>query len=216
VLLGRRAHNRLGFALHLLLLRYLNLVLPSLEAVPTAVGHPGARAHPQDAVHPALHQRSRVPDRVLNKGEVLHALAREVCYARQGIFRERDLESLLNKASCLSLVINAIVVWNTRYMMAALDHLRGTGYPVRDEDLAFLSSLIWEHINMHGTYHFDLGGGATSAARCNNRPGDHPPRRAPGRLPSAPSGAGIPSIAPAACHLRASGVVNACKDQLLG
>lgn len=79
-----------------------------------------------------------------------------VFYARQGVFRERDLESLVNKASCLSLIINAIVVWNTRYMMAALDHLRSTGYPILEQDLSYLTPLIWEHINMHGTYHFDL------------------------------------------------------------
>jgi TnpA family transposase len=96
--------------------------------------------------------------RMLNKGERLHGLARAVCYARQGIFRERDLEGLLNKASCLSLVINAIVVWNTRYMMAALDHLRASGRPLPDADLSYLTPLMWEHINMHGTYHFDVAG----------------------------------------------------------
>lgn len=40
--------------------------------------------------------------------------------------------------------------------MAAIEHLRATGYQMNDSDLSFLSPLMWEHINMHGTYHFDL------------------------------------------------------------
>jgi Tn3 transposase DDE domain len=31
-------------------------------------------------------------------------------------------------------------------MMAALDHLRSTGYVVNDEDLWHLTPLLWEHI----------------------------------------------------------------------
>ena len=94
--------------------------------------------------------------RMLNKGELLHALAREVFFGQQGMFRERDYESQLNRATSLSLLINAIVVWNTRYMMAAIEHLKSTGYPVLEEDLAHLSPLLWEQINLHGSYHFDL------------------------------------------------------------
>jgi TnpA family transposase len=60
----------------------------------------------------------------LNKGELLHALVREVFFGQQGLFRERDYLGQLNRATCMSLIINAIVVWNTRYMMAALEHLR--------------------------------------------------------------------------------------------
>jgi TnpA family transposase len=94
--------------------------------------------------------------RTLNKGEALHSLAREIFFGQQGMFRERDYESQLNRATCLSLLINAIAAWNTRYMMAAIEHLRATGYPVNDSDLTFLSPLLWEHINLHGSYHFDL------------------------------------------------------------
>lgn len=55
----------------------------------------------------------------LNKGELLHALAREVFFGQQGLFRERDYLGQLNRATCMSLIINAIVVWNTRYMLVA-------------------------------------------------------------------------------------------------
>ena len=92
----------------------------------------------------------------LNKGELLHALAREVFFGQQGLFRERDYLSQLNRATCMSLIINAIVVWNTRYMMDALDHLREQGYPINDADLQHVTPLLWEHITFHGSYHFDL------------------------------------------------------------
>lgn len=96
--------------------------------------------------------------RTLNKGEALHSLARELFFGQQGLFRERDYEAQLNRATCLSLLINAIVVWNTRYMSAALEHLRSSGHEVDEADLEHLSPLLSEHINVHGSYHFDLSG----------------------------------------------------------
>jgi TnpA family transposase len=63
----------------------------------------------------------------LNEGEALHSLAREVFFGQQGLFRERDYEAQLNRATCLSLIVNAISVWNTRYLMAALEYLKAPG-----------------------------------------------------------------------------------------
>ncbi|MEA2588575.1 MAG: hypothetical protein QOH66_1502 [Actinomycetota bacterium] len=39
-------------------------------------------------------------------------------------------------------------------MEAALDHLRATGFDVRDDDVQRLTPLIWEHIELHGRYAF--------------------------------------------------------------
>ncbi len=49
-----------------------------------------------------------------------------------------------------------IAVWNTRYMQAALDHLRAAGYSVLESDLEQLSSILLGHINLHGAHHFDV------------------------------------------------------------
>ena len=49
-----------------------------------------------------------------------------------------------------------IVLWNTLYMDAALNQLRAEGYDVREEDVARLSPLGHEHINMLGRYAFTL------------------------------------------------------------
>jgi len=92
----------------------------------------------------------------LNKGELLHSLARDLFFGQQGLFRERDYEAQLNRATCLSLLINAIAVWNTRYEMAALQYLKENGHEFDEEDVAHLTPLLSEHINIHGTYHFDI------------------------------------------------------------
>ena len=56
----------------------------------------------------------------------------------------------------LGLVLNMIVLWNTIYMEEALNQLRVSGFPVRDEDVARLSPLQHEHINMLGRYSFSV------------------------------------------------------------
>ena len=94
--------------------------------------------------------------RMLNKGEAVHSLARDIAYGQLGMLTDRDFASQLNRATCLSLLLNIIAVWNTRYMQVALDHLRVTGHPVQESDLEHLSPIISSHINLHGSYHFDL------------------------------------------------------------
>lgn len=49
-----------------------------------------------------------------------------------------------------------VVLWTTHYMVAALNHLRETGFDVREEDVECLSPLVSEHINFVGKYHFSL------------------------------------------------------------
>jgi len=41
-------------------------------------------------------------------------------------------------------------------MQATLDHLRNTGYPVNQEDISHLSSILSAHLYFHGAHHFDL------------------------------------------------------------
>jgi len=43
-------------------------------------------------------------------------------------------------------VLNAVVLWNTRYIDAAVAALQSAGYPVSDEDAARLSPLGDKHI----------------------------------------------------------------------
>lgn len=83
----------------------------------------------------------------LNRGEHRHALAQHVFFADQGIFKTNDYEEIMNKASCLSLVSNAILYWNTVQISKIVDQLKSEGYPVNNEDLARVSLLLFRHIN---------------------------------------------------------------------
>ena len=49
-------------------------------------------------------------------------------------------------------MINIIVLWQTVYIQAALDHLAATGYPLDPADIARLSPLGHPTINLDGRY----------------------------------------------------------------
>ena len=92
----------------------------------------------------------------LNRGESRHAVARAICHGQKGEIRKRYTDGQEDQLGALGLVTNAVVLWNTMYMQAALDHLRAQGETLNDEDIARLSPLCHGHINMLGHYSFTL------------------------------------------------------------
>ncbi len=97
-----------------------------------------------------------------NLQEGRHDLARKVFHGQRGELRQRYYEGMEDQLGALGLVLNAIVLFNTRYLDAALSQLRAEGYEVRDEDAARLSPFVRHHINMLGRYSFltpELTGG---------------------------------------------------------
>ena len=88
----------------------------------------------------------------LNRGEFRHILAKSLFFANQGGFRSGDYEEVMNKASCLSLLSNAVLVWNTVHIARIVDQLRAAGHEVRDEDLARVSPLAHAHVIPNGSY----------------------------------------------------------------
>jgi TnpA family transposase len=108
----------------------------------------------------------------LNLHEGRHRLARRLCHGQKGELRQRYREGQEDQLGALGLVLNAIVLWNTRYLDAALLRLRAEGYPVRDEDVEWLSPRGCEHINLLGRYHSAL---AERVARGRLRPLREPP-----------------------------------------
>ncbi len=92
----------------------------------------------------------------LNRGEGRHQLARAVFHGKRGELRQRYREDQEDQLGALGLVVNVIVLWNTLYTDAALAQLRAEGHQVGDEDVARLSPLGFEHINMLGRYAFIL------------------------------------------------------------
>ena len=61
----------------------------------------------------------------------------------------------MNKASCLSLLSNAVLVWNTMAILKIITQLRAAGKTIPDENLARISPLMHQHVIPNGTYHFD-------------------------------------------------------------
>ena len=88
----------------------------------------------------------------LNRGEARHGLARWLFFADQGEFRTPDLEAIMNKASCLSLLSNAVVLWNTVQIERIVTELRADGTAICDEDLAHVWPLQRRHITPNGVY----------------------------------------------------------------
>jgi len=87
----------------------------------------------------------------LNKGEARNALARAVFFYRLGEIRDRSFDQQRYRASGLTLLTAAIVLWNTVYLQRATDALRKQA-PLDDALLQYLSPLGWEHINLTGDY----------------------------------------------------------------
>ena len=92
----------------------------------------------------------------LNRGEGRHSVARAVFHGKRGELRQHYREGQEDQLGALGLVLNMIVLWNTLYIESALNQLRAEGYPVRDGDVARLSPLLHEHINMLGRYSFSV------------------------------------------------------------
>jgi TnpA family transposase len=92
----------------------------------------------------------------LNRGEGRHSVARAVFHGKRGELRQHYREGQEDQLGALGLVLNMIVLWNTLYMESALNQLRAEGCPVRDDDVARLSPLLHEHINMLGRYSFSV------------------------------------------------------------
>jgi TnpA family transposase len=90
----------------------------------------------------------------LNRGEARHEVARWLFFANRGEFRTGDYEEIMNKASCLSLLSNAVVVWNTMAMEKIVAQLRASGQDVQDAHLTRVSPLLHHHIIPNGTYRF--------------------------------------------------------------
>ena len=72
--------------------------------------------------------------------------------------RRRHLHDQVNQASCLNLVTNAVVTWNTTYEQAVVEKLREECHDVPDDALVHLSPAMYGHINPYGKYAFDLEG----------------------------------------------------------
>lgn len=111
----------------------------------------------------------------LNKGEALHSLREFLLFANKGTLRKKQEEELRNQASCLNLMTDAVIVWNTVYMAAVVEQLRAEGQAVNEADIARLSPARYEHINPYGKYRFEIEAGLSrTRLRSLRLPSEHP------------------------------------------
>lgn len=86
----------------------------------------------------------------------MHALRTFLFIANERSIRQRRQEEQLNQAACLNLVANAVAVWNTVYIQAALDQLKREGYEFSEDDVKQLAPARSAHINVYGRYYFNI------------------------------------------------------------
>ncbi len=86
--------------------------------------------------------------------ESRHKLARDICHGKKGTIHQAYRDGMEDQLGALGLVLNAVVLWTTRYIDAAVAQLRAEGYEIRDEDVARLSPLKHKNLNVLGRYNF--------------------------------------------------------------
>ncbi|MFJ2872715.1 Tn3 family transposase [Streptomyces sp. NPDC087298] len=104
--------------------------------------------------------------RRLTVQESRHKLARDVCHGKRGgTIHQAYREGMEDQLGALGLVLNAMVLWTTRYIDAAVARIRAEGHETRDEDIARLSRLKHRNLNLLGRYSFTASSPAADALR---------------------------------------------------
>ena len=98
---------------------------------------------------PALRTRIR---RGILKGEQLHALARCVHYGRLGRLDQRDFERQTGAASCLLLILAAIIYWQIREIDRVLSEADSDADDLNFELLSHISPIGWDNVLLYGEY----------------------------------------------------------------
>ncbi|MCG5121578.1 Tn3 family transposase [Streptomyces sp. T7(2022)] len=107
----------------------------------------------------------RQMNRQLTVQESRHKLARDVCHGKRGTIHQAYRDGMEDQLGALGLVLNAIVLWTTKYIDAAVTQLRAEGHELRDEDIARLSPLKHRNLNLLGRYSFTASVPAAGALR---------------------------------------------------
>lgn len=99
----------------------------------------------------------RAIHRILGRGESRNSLARDIFHGGRGRLRQHYQAGQENQLGALGLMVNVIVLWQTVYIQAALDHLATAGEEIDPADIARLSPLGHPTINVNGRYRSTTG-----------------------------------------------------------
>jgi TnpA family transposase len=112
----------------------------------------------------------RQMNRQLTVQESRHKLARDICHGKRGQIMQAYRDGQEDQIGALGLVLNAAVLWTTRYLDAAVEQLRALPadqreHDVLDEDVARLSPLKHGNLNVLGRYSFRASTPASGGLR---------------------------------------------------
>lgn len=136
----------------------------SLGAAFAECGRIAKTEHLLRVVDPVDDTYRRQMNRQLTVQESRHKLARDVCHGKRGTIHQAYRDGMEDQLGALGLVLNAIVLWTTKYIDAAVEKLRAEGHKIRDEDIARLSPLKHRNLNL-GRYSFTASTPAAGALR---------------------------------------------------
>lgn len=110
--------------------------------------------HLLQVVDPADDTYRRQMGKQLSVQESRHTLARDICHGKRGTIHQAYRDGMEDQLGSLGLVLNAVVLWTTKYIDAAVAQLRAEGHEISDEDVARLSPLKFKNLNVLGRYSF--------------------------------------------------------------
>lgn len=99
-----------------------------------------------------LRQRAR---RGLLKGEQVHALARDLRYAKRGRISQRDFQEQRISCSCLTLVLACIIYWQAKELHRVITECNPEGSGLDVSLIEHISPISWENIILYGEYVVD-------------------------------------------------------------
>ncbi len=120
---------------------------------------------PRSVLHVHLHGIGPADQGLHEQAISRHKLARDVCHGKRGTIHQAYRGGMEDQLGSLGLVLNAIVLWTTRYVDAAVAQLQAEGHEIREEDITRLSPLKHRNLNLLGRYSFTVLAPAAGALR---------------------------------------------------
>ncbi|MGI9301628.1 MAG: Tn3 family transposase [Gammaproteobacteria bacterium] len=95
--------------------------------------------------------------RILERGESVHSLQRQICSGALPARRGRRTEELVATSGALALITNCVMAWNTQRLQSVIGRERRRTKPrFAIGDVSTVGPVGYAHINFHGTYRFPL------------------------------------------------------------
>ena len=101
---------------------------------------------------PQLRARIR---RGLLKLDQMHALARDVYYARRGRINARELHEQMNACSCLMLIVASIIYWQPKEISWIINTCDPVLHGIDTSLLPHISPIGWDNVVLYGQYVID-------------------------------------------------------------